>query len=121
MWTAWGYPPSLKLVLYPIPSESSSLKVFYYAIPTDIPIDGSTPNVDISLPTGREELVVDFAEYMALRKARDQRWQEAKTLYDEKVQSMIDQTRRWSDQAGSWDPDATVGPLHPFVWDPGWY
>ena len=120
MWTAWGYPPALKLVLYPIPSETSTLRIFYYQVPADLPIDGSTPNASVSLPAGREELVVDFAEYMALRKARDGRWQEAKALFDEKVQNMIDQTRRWTDQAGSWDPDAVAGPLHPYIWDPGW-
>jgi len=121
MWTAWGYPPNLKLVLYPIPNvPSTNIKVFYYQSPAELPVDGSTPNATVPIPTGRDELIVDFAEYMALRKARDGRWQEAKSLYDDKVASMIDQTRRWSDQAGTWDSDSP-GPLHPYVWDEGWY
>jgi hypothetical protein len=119
MWTAWGFPPNLKIVLYPIPANpSTTIKVFYYQAPTDLATDGTDANSTIPIPTGRDELVTDFAEYMALRKARDPRWQEAKGIYDEKVQSMIDQTRRWTDQAGSYDTDGY--PLHPFVWDEGW-
>jgi hypothetical protein len=119
MWTAWGFPPNLKIVLYPIPANpGTSIKVFYYQSPADLAIDGTASNSTIPIPTGREELIADFTEYMALRKARDPRWQEAKALYDEKVQSMIDQTRRWSDQAGTYDTDGY--PLHPFVWDEGW-
>jgi hypothetical protein len=119
MWTAWGFPPNLKIVLYPIPSNpGTTIKVFYYQSPADLAIDGTAANTTIPIPTGRDELIVDFAEYMALRKARDPRWQEAKAIYDEKVQSMIDQTRRWTDQAGSYDVDGF--PLHPFVWDEGW-
>jgi len=119
MWTAWGFPPTLKLVLYPIPANpGTSIRVFYYQAPTDLATDGTAANTTVPIPSGREELIVDFTEYMALRKARDPRWQEAKGIYDEKVQAMIDQTRRWSDQAGTYD---TSYPLHPFVWDEGWY
>jgi hypothetical protein len=119
MWTAWGFPPNLKIVLYPIPSNpGTTIKVFYYQSPTDLATDGTASNTSLPIPAGREDLIADFAEYMALRKARDPRWQEAKGLYDEKVQSMIDQTRRWTDQAGTYDTDGY--PLHPYVWDEGW-
>jgi hypothetical protein len=119
MWTAWGFPPNLRIVLYPIPANpGTSIKVFYYQSPADLAVDGTDANTTVPIPTGRDELVCDFAEYMALRKARDPRWQEAKAIYDEKVQSMIDQTRRWTDQAGGWDVDGV--PLHPFVWDETW-
>jgi len=119
MWTAWGFPPTLKIVLYPIPGNTgTSLRVFYYQAPADLALDGTAANTTVPIPTGRDELIVDFAEYMALRKARDQRWQEAKAIYDEKVQSMIDQTRRWTDQAGTYDQTGTL--LHPFIWNEDW-
>jgi hypothetical protein len=119
MWTAWGFPPNLKIVLYPIPGNAgTSIKIFYYQSPAELAIDGSASNTDIAIPSGREEIVVDFVEYMALRKARDPRWQEAKALYDEKVKAMYDQTRRWTDQAGTFDEAGY--PIHPFVWDEGW-
>lgn len=119
MWTAWGFPPNLKIVLYPIPgTPGSTIKVFYYQSPAELALDGGDSNTAVSIPSGREEIVVDFVEYMALRKARDPRWQEAKGLYDEKVRAMFDQTRRWSDQAGTFD-EASF-PIHPFVWSEDW-
>jgi hypothetical protein len=96
--TLWGYPPNLKIVLYPTPSESGdTIRVFYYQMPAAVTTDGGT----VPVPQGWEDLVVMYAEYVALRKDADPRWQEAKILYEERLGNMLDVTRRWSDQAGA--------------------
>lgn len=122
IWTAWGFPPSLKLVLYPLPPSSSySIKVFYYRLPTKLAESTTADaNTAIDIPDGWQDLIVDYAEYCALRKDRDPRWQEAKSLFDQGVQNMMDLTRRWTDQAGMIDTDNGAGPLHPFIWNEDW-
>lgn len=120
LYTMWGFPPTLKIVVYPTPQSSAdAFKVYYYRTATELATDGTAGSSTVDVPTGREELVIDYVEYMALRKDRDPRWQEAKALYDEKVNNMFEQTRRWTDQAGTFDYDVSV-PLHPFVWSENW-
>lgn len=118
-WTDWGYPPSLKVSLYPTPSEAGTLTVYYYAVPADLATDGTAAASTITLPTGWEDLVVDYAEYHALRKDADPRWQEAKGLYDERLGNMYDLTRRYSDQGdvfGSSDQTGLPGWLVNHEW-----
>lgn len=96
--TMWGFPPSLKMVVYPTPSDTvtNGFKVFYYRLPAAATTDGD----NIEIPQGWEDLAEDYCEYMALRKDGDPRWQEAKQLYEQKIDGFIDMTRRWTDQAG---------------------
>lgn len=100
--TLWGTPPTLKIVVYPIPSTTSdTIRVFYYSTPADLATDGSDDADTVTVPQGWEDMVVLYAEYVALRKDRDPRWQEAKQIYEEKISQMIELTRQWSDQAGA--------------------
>lgn len=108
LYTLWGFPPALKLVLYPVPSANGTAKVFYYRLP--VPRVSSPQTVEV--PEGYHDLIVHYAEYRALRRDRDPRWQEAKSLYDEGLFHMIELTRRWSDQAGMID----VGTSHLPAW-----
>lgn len=120
LWTAWGFPPSLKIILYPLPDASTNIKLYYYKTPTVLATDDSRDaNVTLDIPSGWEDLIVDYAEYNGLRKDRDPRWQEAKALFEEHVMAMYEMTRRWSDQAGMMDFDMGV-PLHPFITNEGW-
>lgn len=98
--TTWGYPPSLKLIVYPTPAAAGNLKVFYYKLPTDLATDGTAAGSNVDVPEGWTDLVVDYAEYHALRKDADPRWQEAKSLYEERLGNLYDNTRRFTDQAG---------------------
>lgn len=118
LFTLWGYPPTLKIILYPKPSESvaNGLKVYYYRVPAPLATDGSAAATAMSVPEGWEDLIVDYAEYMALRKDRDPAWQEAKSLYEEAVGAMFDSTRRYSDQAGMFDTD-NGGPIPRWIYD----
>lgn len=94
--TAWGFPPSLNMVVYPTPAETGDFKVFYYRLPATMTSGANVAEV----PAGWEDLIVLYGEYLALRKDHDPRWQEAKNLYETSLETMIEQTRRWTDQAG---------------------
>lgn len=97
-YTMWGYPPGLKVVLYPTPSEAGTLKVFYYKTTTDLATDGTADSSTVTIPSGYEDLVSLYCEMVALRKDRDSRWQESRLLYKDTLDNLIDNTRRWTDQ-----------------------
>lgn len=97
-YTMWGYPPSLKIVLYPTPSEAGQLKMFYYLTPTDLATDGTAAGSTVQVPSGYEDLVESYAEMVALRKDRDPRWQESRSLYMDSLNGFIERSRRWTDQ-----------------------
>jgi len=110
MFTLWGYPPQLKIVLYPKPALAGTLTVYYYKVPADLATDGTAASTTLSVPNGWEDLVYEYVTYLALRRDRDPRWQEAKQAYDEKLAAMVDLTARWSDQSGSITPSGSMLP-----------
>lgn len=110
-YTMWGFPPSLKLVLYPIPYANGNVKVFHYRLPTTLADDGSAVNTAVEVPEGWADCIVDYVEYMALRRDSNPRWQEAKSLYEEHVAELYDLTRRWTDQGGVVVPDTPMVPM----------
>lgn len=98
-WAAavWGFPgqtATLQLQIYPVlSSNGGTIRLWYYRLPATL-----TAGADIAeIPAGWESLISDYCEYRAKRKARDATWQEAKMLYDEAVDNMIDTTRAWHD------------------------
>lgn len=91
----WGFPPTLKLRLYPVPSQAGTINLFYYRLPAAVSADGDT----LEVLAGYEDLIALYCEYVARRKDRDPTWQEAKALYEERVSEMVDTTRQWHDQA----------------------
>lgn len=114
-YTMWGFPPTLTMVVYPIPSDSISnaFKVFYYRLPATV--SGDSDSVEI--PAGWDDIVVDYCEYSALRKDGDQRWQEAKGIFEDKMNHFVDMTRRWTDEAGTYSSGR--GPLPGWIWGEG--
>lgn len=118
-YTMWGFPPSLKIVLYPIPYTDGSIKVFHYRLPTVLSDNGSAVNTAVEVPEGWADCIVDYCEYMALRRDRDPKWQEAKSLYEEHIAELFDLTRRWTDQGGVVVPDTPMVPMWLYG-DGGW-
>lgn len=86
--TTYGYAPTLTIKLYPVPSMAGTLTLHVARLPTDLDITSGTGNIDA--PTGWVEVAYDYAEYMALRKDRDPRWQESFQMYESKVQGLIE-------------------------------
>lgn len=105
LFTMWGFPPNLKMIVYPTPDTAGSFKVFFYRLPVDLADDGGDDGENLEVPEGWWDALVDYSEFMALRKDADPRWQEAKQKYEETVANLFDNTRRWSDQASVIVPD----------------
>lgn len=100
-YTMWGFPPSLKIILYPSPSSNGQLNVYYYRLPADLATDGSADNTNVDVPEGWWDLIPKYCEFVAMRKDGDQRWQDARALYEAQLDGLIEHSRRWTDQAGS--------------------
>lgn len=88
IFTTYGYAPTLVIKLYPVPSVAGTLTLHVARLPADLDVTAGTGNIDA--PTGWLEVAYDYAEYMALRKDRDPRWQESFQLYESKVAGLID-------------------------------
>lgn len=104
LYTMWGQPGSVKIILYPSPAYSGILRIHYYKLP-EKPISNASV---LDIPEGWENLVYMYVEYRALRRDRDPRWQEAKGLFDEALGSLYDISRRHTDQAGQIVPEAVA-------------
>jgi hypothetical protein len=98
----------LQIRLYPVPSQSGTLNIYYYR--QIVSVSAGTDTLDC-LP-GWEDCVYDYTVYKALRKDADPRWKDQQSLYESKLTNMIDTTRSFTDQ-----PDyISTGP----VGQPSW-
>lgn len=95
-YTTDGYPPSLTLRLYPTPSDAGNLRIHYYASSTDATDDSDT----VTTPNGWDDLILDYAEFRALRVDGDARWQSAFQIYEGNVARMLETTRRFVEGVG---------------------
>ena len=100
-----GYPPALKIQLYPVPSESGTLKIFYYKIAAKLIDDAQL----VDIPEGWDDIVLDYAEYRAYRRDADERWKSAKAIYDESLRAMMSTTRRYVEATGMIQEAGYVG------------
>src|SRR5678815_821927 len=89
LYTTWGFPPTLKLKVFPAPYDVGTLKLFVSRLPTDLALTGSADASAIDFPEGWVEILYDYCEYRALRKDRDPRWQKSQGLYMDNVKEMI--------------------------------
>lgn len=112
--TLWGWPPTLTLIVYPTPSVNGNVRCFYYRLAAELATTGTADATNVDVPEGWWDIIVDYAEYTALRKEGSPRWQEAKAQYEQRLLELMDNTRRWSDQAGSFEFAGPGGAL------PGW-
>lgn len=78
----WGTPPSLKVKLYPAPEVSATggISMLVVRMPAPCTEVGST----VDWPPAWEDVLEDYMEMAALRRARDPRWQEAFSFYTSK-------------------------------------
>lgn len=96
-YTMWGAPPTMQIILYPVPSNPGTLFVHYYQISK--PMVNMTDPID--MPPGWEDTIYDYAIYRALRQDSDPRWQDFKSSFEEKFTMFMDASRTWQDQAGT--------------------
>lgn len=101
LFTLWGFPPNLTLQMFPVPSQAGTATLFYYALPADLVTIGTSNNSSVvQCPEGWEDVIVDYAEYHALRADRDDRWKDIAQAYEQRLIDLNSTSIRWSDQAG---------------------
>lgn len=81
-YSLWGTPPLLQIKLYPTPERTivGGLSLLVTRLPA-VAVNFASV---VDFPPGWVDLIEDYMEMAALRKARDQRWQEAFSMYTEK-------------------------------------
>jgi len=88
-YTTYGYPPNLRIQLWPRPTRSGTLYIYGPVIPNAMDVTGGTGTIDA--PEGWVEVAYDYCEYMAQRKDKDATsWKDTFALYEGKVQQMIE-------------------------------
>lgn len=88
VFTVWGFPPALKIRLYPVPSAVNQISMRVSRLATQIDTTGAGDASAIDFPDGWIDTLVDYCEHRALRSDRDPRWQEAAASYREKRDSL---------------------------------
>lgn len=107
VYTVVGSGATLKLIVFPSQGAAGNFTVWYYRLPVALSeTDATQQAVAVEIPQGYDDILTDFVEYRALRKDRDPRWQEAKSIFDENLGLMYDATRRWVDEAGAIMPQS---------------
>lgn len=112
----WGVAGvSMTVVLYPRPSAAGTLRLHVYGSPAA----PATEDTELSLPMGWEHLVLMYGEYRALVRDKDDRWQIAKTEFEEAIQSFkrmfstytdeTEQVQPWGSGATGWQYDLEWG------------
>jgi hypothetical protein len=99
-YSLYGVPPQLRMKVYPTPQLAGQVSMFVRRMPAQCAALGDT----VEWPPAWEDLIEDWVEMAALRRARDPRWQEAFAMYREKRDEL--------DTNGSYD----ANPDH-FVYD----
>lgn len=91
----WGFAPNIVIQFYPVPSQGGGLNLYYYRLPKTLVADTDIAEV----PEGWQDLVSLYCEYVSLRKDRDARWTDAKQLYEQSLDNMVNVTRQLHDSA----------------------
>lgn len=86
--TVIGYSPQATLKLYPEPADAANLTLIVSRIPAELTVP-VVPAEDADVPNVWYDAVVDYVEYKALRRDRDQRWQEALDAYNSKRDALM--------------------------------
>ena len=115
-YTLWKSPPLLQMVTYPVTAQAGVFNIFYYR--TIQPVVNSTDTLD-TLP-GWEDIIYDYAVYMAFRKDADARWQEAKSIYEAHLNDMSNVTRTFQDQGNYFSTGQVALPAWLINDDMGW-
>lgn len=108
-YTVWGIMGiDAKIYIYPTASQNGTLNVWCYRLPAVVSADADV----CEIPTGWEDLIPLYCEYIALRRDNDPRWQDAKSIYEQELSDCINLTRSHHDQA-HW---ITTSPVNQPAW-----
>lgn len=127
-WTTKGFPGgtgrnAFVMQVYPQPSQSGLLQIYYYRLPNRISDPVETPanyNIQLDLIEGWDDMVVDYVTAQGLIKRQDPSWQTVMQFYETKMENLIDNTRHISDQLTQLTYDGMAMPWQFDGWG-GWY
>jgi hypothetical protein len=88
-YTVVGMSPAAILKLYPVPSAAANVTLLVSKLPTAMADNPVVPGATADVPALWYDALADYCEYKALRRDRDQRWQEAFELYGQKRDALI--------------------------------
>jgi hypothetical protein len=89
----------LTIVLFPVPNEVLDVHMHYYGMPVDLALDGSDDGEVLDVPTGWEDLVVDWGTVEAFRKLRDvAQYQLALSQFQSKLGALVEMAVRYTDE-----------------------
>jgi hypothetical protein len=96
-----GYPggsgsSAFKIQFYPVPAQAGTINLYYYKVPARLAPGDLALTLD--LPEGWDDLILQYVEWRALRKTKDQRWQEAYQMYNTNLDYLLNVTRFFHDQ-----------------------
>lgn len=109
-----GFPPSLKAEIYPLPGADGELHVTYYASPAPLATDTSADSSMLTIPTGWEDLIYDYATQAAQRRDANPAWQDTRQVFESKLQQMWDMVQFFHNQPGEFTQD-------PHGWEPEYW
>jgi hypothetical protein len=93
-----GSPQEFRIKLFPVPSQSGNLNIYYYSQPPTL-INGTDDATNLPVLEGWWDLVVLYCEWNAKRKDRNPEWSQVMALYEQKLQDMIDVSSEFHDQS----------------------
>jgi hypothetical protein len=94
----WGTPPSLRIKLYPSPELTVVGGISMLV--TRMPAQAESVSATVDWPPAWEDVIEDYMEMAALRRARDPRWQEAFSFYTSKRDNLDVKGSYSNDPAG---------------------
>ena|SRR5215469_5652241 len=97
VYACWGTPGQMTIQFYPVPAQTATINLYYYAMPVDLKTDGTDANTFLNVPQGWEDLLVKYAVSRAFLKMRDPNWETFQKLYIEDLQFMVEVTRQAHD------------------------
>jgi hypothetical protein len=97
----------LSIELCPTPGVGGTLKVYYYAMPTDLTVNANTDAAtNLDVPVGWEDLPVEWATGMGFRKSRDvNAYQLAVAVFAQQLDRLTEMATRYTDSPTGIVPD----------------
>lgn len=87
-YSTYGHSPVLKVQLMPIPIRAGTLYLYGPKVPSAIAVETGTGNLDVD--DNWYEAILDYAEYSALRRDRQEHWKDVFMQYEAKVVTAIE-------------------------------
>jgi hypothetical protein len=100
-WTD-GYPGAMTLSLYPTPSLNGTVRIRYARFSTSLSLSGGADGTAIDLPSGWEEVCIEWICYRAMQSVREyDRAQAHRSEFDRRIDALATIAVRYTDEMGT--------------------